>query len=387
MSDRRGRGILLIGTGFMGVAHAHAWSTAAHFFPVPAPRLVGVVARDAPRTAAFAESWGFERWGTDLDEALHWDGVDLVDVTSPNVLHHDHALAALAAGFPVTCEKPLAHGLAAASAMAAAARRSGLPTYVWFNYRRVPAVALARRLVAAGRIGRILQVRAAYLQSWGLRAPHSWRFDVEQAGSGAHGDINAHIVDMVRFVTGLEIEAVDGAVQRRVVDSHPDPSGAQVASSVDDVSIFLARLANGATATFEASRVAFGYLCAQRFEIHGDRGALRFDFERMNELAVVDGEAPLGEQGWTNVHVTRGDAGHPYVDRWWPEGHGLGYDHTFVHHAADVLAALDGRPIAGPLADFEDALRTERVLHAASVLSNGSSPVTVHGRDDARSAG
>ena len=211
-------------------------------------------------------------------------------------------------------------------------------TSVWFNYRRVPAVALAHRLVAAGRIGRIYHVRAAYLQSWGgPDTPLLWRFQGDIAGSGAHGDLNAHIIDSVRFVTGEEIVTVEGAIEHTFIEERAvlegqtggeiagagaSTTGSKAASTVDDAVLFLARLSGGGVASFEATRLATGYHNANRFEIHGDRGALRFNFERMNELEFYDLSNDAAVQGWTTIDVTRGGDGHPYVDAWWPDSHG-----------------------------------------------------------------
>ncbi len=373
-------GVLLIGTGFMGKMHSHAWLTVSHFFDTPTPRLVGVVATDPNRTEAFARRWSWSRWETDLARALAWEGIDLVDVTSPNNLHRAHSEAALAAGAHVICEKPLSHRLADSVAMVEAAERSGRRTYVWYNYRRVPAVTLARQLVHEGRIGRLLQVRAAYLQSWGLTSTHAWRFDSEQAGSGAHGDINAHIIDLARFITGDEIETVDGAVldtfvtQRELV---AEPGATSVRSTVDDVSIIVGHMRSGAVAIFEASRVATGYLTSNRIEVHGTLGAIRFDFEHMNRLEYFDATQPGHIQGWAAIHVTRGQHGHPYADHWWPEGHGLGYEHTFVNEAADVLADLAGHAPLAPLPDFADALQTEKILFAATLAARERTPIIV----------
>ncbi len=293
-------------------------------------------------------------------------------MTSPNNLHRTHSEAAFEAGAHVICEKPLSHRLSDSVAMVDAAERSGRRTYVWYNYRRVPAVTLARQLVREGRLGRLLQVRAAYLQSWGLAGEHAWRFDSEQAGSGAHGDINAHIIDLARFITGDEIETVDGAVLDTFVthrDLIAESGPTAVPSTVDDVSIIIAHMRSGAVATFEASRVATGYMTSNRIEIHGTLGAIRFDFEHMNRLEYFDATQAGHVQGWAAIHVTRGQHGHPYADHWWPEGHGLGYEHTFVHEAADVLADLAGRDPLAPLPDFADALQTEKVLFAATLAA------------------
>ncbi len=367
-------GVALLGTGFMGRAHSHAWRTAPTIFDLARrPVLRTVVGRDPAKTAAFAERWGWERSSTDWAEVVADPAVDLVDIATPNRAHPEQAIAALEAGKAVACEKPLAATLADARAMRDAAARTGRPTFMWYSYRRVPAVALAHRLVAEGRVGPIRHVRAAYLQSWGgPTTPMAWRFRAEEAGTGALGDLGSHIVDLARFVTGEEIVEVSGASAVRFVEERPAGSASE-GSTVDDAVAFLARLTGGALATFEASRVATGMKNANRFEIHGERGALRFDFERMNELGFLDATLPGPLQGWQTLYATHPE--HPWAGSWWPDGHGLGYDHTFVNGAADIVTALNGGGPVVPLPDFADAYETERVLAAVAVSARERRPV------------
>jgi len=392
MSDRLN--VALLGSKFMGRAHSNAWLKVAKFFPVdPPPVMHTVVARNAAELDKFARTWGWQHASTDWRATVTSDEIDLVDIGTPNDLHAEQAIAALEAGKHVACEKPLAGTLADAEAMAAAAATASGQTFVWFNYRRVPAVALARQLVASGAIGRVYHVRAAYLQSWGgPDTPLLWRFQSEVAGSGAHGDLNAHSIDAVRFVTGEEIVTVEGAIEhtfigeRAVLDGS---AGGEIAgagagtaqvkgrSTVDDAVLFLARMSGGGLASFESSRLATGYHNANRFEIHGDRGALRFDFERMNELAFYSLGNDPAVQGWTTIDVTRGGDGHPYADAWWPDSHGLGYEHSFVNQAADILTAIGGGEPRVPLPDFADALATQRVLHAAIQSARNRAPVAI----------
>jgi predicted dehydrogenase len=386
--------IALIGSKFMGRAHSNAWLNVGKFFDVdPLPTMHTVVARNDSELTAFAARWGWQHHTTDWHAAVTSDDVGLVDIGTPNNVHAEQAIAALEAGKHVACEKPLAGTLSDARAMAAAAVAAPGTTSVWFNYRRVPAVALAHRLVAAGRIGRIYHVRAAYLQSWGgPDTPLLWRFQGDVAGSGAHGDLNAHIIDSVRFVTGEEIVTVEGAIEHTFIEERAvlegetggeiagagaSTSGSKAASTVDDAVLFLARLSGGGVASFEATRLATGYHNANRFEIHGDRGALRFDFERMNELEFYDLSADAAVQGWTTIDVTRGGDGHPYVDAWWPDSHGLGYEHSFVNLASDVLTVIGGGAPVVPLVDFADALATQRVLHAAIESARQRAPISV----------
>jgi predicted dehydrogenase len=392
MTDRIN--VALLGSKFMGRTHSNAWLKVARFFPVePAPVMHTVAARNADEVTAFARTWGWQHATTDWRSAVTAEEIGLVDIATPNHVHAEQAIAALAAGKHVACEKPLAGTLADAEAMAAAAERARGTTFVWFSYRRVPAVALAYRLVASGALGRIYHVRAAYLQSWGgPEAPLVWRFQGDIAGSGAHGDLNAHVIDLVRFVTGEEIVSIEGAIEHTFIEERAlieggaggeiggagaGTSAATGRSTVDDAVLFLARMSGGGLASFEATRLATGYHNANRFEIHGERGALRFDFERMNELGFYNRDTDPAAQGWTTIDVTRGGDGHPYAEAWWPDSHGLGYEHTFINQAADILAAIGGGQPRAPLPDFADALQTQRVLHAATESARNRSPVVV----------
>jgi predicted dehydrogenase len=375
--------VALIGQQFMGRAHSNAWGQAARFFELRrAPVLEVVAAREARTLPAFARRWGWARWTADWRTLADDERLDLVDVATPNQLHAAQSVAMLRAGKHVACEKPLAGTLADARAMrdaAARAARRGVRSFVWFNYRRCPAVALAWQLVQQRRIGAIRQVRARYLQSWGGPAtPLSWRFQKALAGSGAHGDLNAHLVDLVRFLTGEEIEEVHGAAARTFVERRPLPAArrrgglgggrpalsGQGRSDVDDCLLFLAGLSGGGLASFEATRVATGHHNDHGLELNGTRGSLRFDFEDMNVLWLHE-PAPDGRrsEGWRKIMVTAPE--HPWVGRWWPEGHVLGYEHTFVNMTADIVATLSGRKPVVPLPDFADAYEVQRVLEAA----------------------
>jgi predicted dehydrogenase len=357
-------GIGLVGTGFMGRAHANAWRQAPCFFELGRrPVLRAVAGRRQAVAREFADRWQVERAMADWKSLLRDPAVDLVDVLTPNHLHAPVAIAALQAGRHVACEKPLAGTLDDARAMREAARKAKGRTFVWFNYRRCPAVGLMRQLVHEGRLGEIRQVRARYLQDWGGAAtPMAWRFDAKLAGSGAHGDLNAHLIDLVRFTTGLEIDEVCGAIEATFVGRRRSPRGRQ-ASAVDDAMLFLARLANGATASFEASRVATGNQNANCVELNGTRGSVRFDFERMNELEWWDHTLPARERGWSRIMCT--DARHPWVGAYWPAAHLIGYEHGFISMAADIVRVLTGQKPLLPLPDFEDAFRTQCVLEAA----------------------
>ena len=377
MSPDQRLNIAMLGTKFMGRAHAHAWRTAGRFFDLPTePGLRIVAGRDAEATRAFADRWGWEEATTRWRTAVSHPEVDLVDVATPNDLHAEQAIAALEAGKHVACEKPLAGTLDDARALRDAARRAEGDTFVWYSYRRVPAVALAHQLVQSGWVGRIYHVRAVYLQGWGgPDTPLLWRFRRGVAGSGALGDLSAHIVDMARFLTGEEIVEVSGSIVETFIKERtlPDDPSRTGRSTVDDAVLFLARFAGGAIGSFESTRLATGVKNANRIEIHGERGALRFNFERMNELEVFTADDPPHLQGWRTIQVTHED--HPWTGSWWPDGHGLGYEHTFVNQVADMVTAVSGGTPVVPLPDFDDAYQTQRVLEAAVVSARERSAV------------
>src|SRR5690349_576865 len=317
----------MIGYAFMGAAHSQAWRTVNHFFDLPlAARMSVVCGRSPDGVAAAAAKLGWESHTTDWRALVERDDIDLIDICTPGDTHAEIALAALAAGKHVLCEKPLANTVAEAREMAAAAAEAnahGVRAMCGFNYRRVPAVELMRRMVAAGRIGVLRHVRAQYLQDWIVDPsfPLVWRLRKEVAGSGALGDIGAHIVDMTQFVSGQSIASVS-ALMETFVRTRPLPSassGLAASSSsaetgevtVDDAAIFLARLGGGAVATYEATRFATGRKNALRVELNGSLGSLVFDFERMNELAFYDGALPAEEQGFSTILVT--EPNHPYM--------------------------------------------------------------------------
>ncbi|GIG29010.1 Gfo/Idh/MocA family protein [Cellulomonas marina] len=369
-------GVGMVGHAFMGAAHSQAWRVAPRFFDLPlTPRMVVVAGRRAEATRAAAERLGWDGWETDWRKLLVRDDVQLVDVCTPGDTHAEIAIAALEAGKHVLCEKPLANTVAEAEQMAAAARRAaehGVLAMVGFTYRRVPAVALARQLVAEGRIGAVRQVRAQYLQDWlaDPSSPLSWRLDKQKAGSGALGDIGAHAVDLAQFITGERLTGVSALLETFV---HERPVAAEGGSAlhgvggqgtgpvtVDDAAVFLARLDGGGIATFEATRMAWGRKNAIRLEINGTAGSIAFDFEDMNVLHLYEASDEGRTAGFRRIYVTEPD--HPYVGAWWPAGHGLGYEHGFVHQAVDLVRALaDGTQ---PEPSFDDGLQVQRVLDA-----------------------
>jgi predicted dehydrogenase len=374
--------VALIGQGFMGRTHSNAWGQVAKFFKAPLkPVMHSVFGQPDEPTAEFAANWGWQNVSNDWKRLVASREIDLVDVATPNYMHAPVAMAAIKAGKHVSCEKPIAGTLKEAKAMAQAAKKAGVKTFVWFNYRRVPAIALARQLVKQGRIGTIRRVRAWYLQDWaGPEVPLTWRFEKKYSGSGAHGDLNAHIVDMMRFVTGEEVTDICGAIAETFIKERKLMTGTVAGGiaagltaaaesgkvSVDDTVIFLCRFSGGAVASFEAARQAIGNQNRNGFEINGSLGSLRFDFERMNELEFYDATTPRIVQGWTNMMITHG-ADHPYVGAWWPDAHPIGYEHGFVNEASDILRVLAGLDPVVPIPDFADAYQTQRVLEAAMI--------------------
>ncbi|HJX43538.1 MAG TPA: Gfo/Idh/MocA family oxidoreductase [Geodermatophilus sp.] len=373
--DRPTLGVGLIGYAFMGAAHSQAWRTAPRFFDLPLrPELRVLAGRDATRVAEAAGKLGWDATETDWRRVLERDDVGLVDVCTPGDTHAEIAIAALDAGKHVLCEKPLANTVAEAEAMADAAARAaarGVRSMVGFTYRRVPAIGLARRLVAEGRLGRIRHVRAAYLQDWiaDPSAPMSWRLEKERAGSGALGDIGAHVVDLTQFITGETVTGVS-ALLETFVEERPLPAAAGSLSgvagegmgrvTVDDAAVFLARFSGGAVATFEATRFALGRKNGIRIEINGSEGSLAFDFEDMNVLEFFDGTEPAERAGFRRIIVTEPE--HPYVAAWWPAGHGLGYEHGFTHQVVDLVTAI--AKDEDPVPSFADGLQVQRVLDA-----------------------
>jgi len=383
MTDRTTRTlrVAMIGHAFMGNAHSQAWRTAPHFFALPAhPEMAVVVGRDAGRAAEAAARLGWAESATDWRAVVARDDIDLVDICTPGDTHAEIAIAALQAGKHVLCEKPLANTVAEAEAMTAAAdqaRAHGVRAMVGFTYRRVPAIGLARELVAEGRIGEIRHVRAQYLQDWiaDPEAPLSWRLDKEKAGSGALGDIGAHIVDLTQFITGSRITELTGRLEtfvkeRPYAESHAGLSGTASTErgpvTVDDAASFLATFAGGAMGVFEATRFATGRKNSIRIEVNGSLGSLAFDFEDMNVLEYFDARDDAQIAGFRRIIAT--EAVHPYVAAWWPPGHGLGYEHGFTHQVVDLVTAIaDG---SDPNPSFADGLQVQQVLAAVETSSD-----------------
>jgi predicted dehydrogenase len=363
----------LIGQAFMGRAHSNAYRQVARFFELPvAPVMHTIAGRNGETLRGFAAAQGWQHATTDWRALLGDPEIGLVDVATPNDVHREMSIALLEAGKHVACEKPLASTLAEAREMRDAAKGAGrAKTFVWFNYRRAPAIATAWQLLRERRLGRIYHVRASYLQSWGgPDTPLLWRFQKKHAGTGAHGDLNAHIVDLARFLVGEEVSEVHGAIERTFVEERTIPGTQKKGrSDVDDAVLFLASFEGGATASFEATRLAGGHLNDNTIEINGAEGSLRWNLENLNELWFHDNNDAPRERGWRRIMATSGD-NHPYYRAWWPDGHIIGYEHTFTNELADILMVLGGQQPAMPLPDFEDAYQTQRVLEAALVSAH-----------------
>jgi predicted dehydrogenase len=352
--------VAMIGAEFMGRAHANAWRQAPRFFELPRePVLQVVCARDAQKLARSAPRLGFAEYATDWRAVVARSDVDVVDVCTPGDSHAEIAIAAARAGKAVLCEKPLANTLAQAQAMAEAVRAAGVPNLVCHNYRRLPAVALAKRMLDEGRLGAIHHFRGAYLQDWIVDPafPRVWRLERARAGSGALGDIGSHQVDLARYLLG-EIREVSGLLHTFIAERPLPGGGGRGRVDVDDAALALLRFESGAIGSLEGTRFATGRKNANRFEINGARGSLAFDLERLNELELYEEQG--ASSGFRTVLAT--DSSHPYVSAWWPPGHALGYEHSFVHTIADFVRAIARGESASP--SFADGLANQRVLDA-----------------------
>jgi predicted dehydrogenase len=370
----------LIGYKFMGKAHSNAWRQLNHFFPdLPARvELAAICGRDAAAVGRARALYGWARAETDWRKIAQGPDIDIVDISTGNDTHCEMALAALGAGKAVVCEKPLARNLPEARQMLAAARRARTVSIVCHNYRRIPAVALARQMIESGELGkRLFHFRARYAQEWLVNPnfPRTWRLQKNLAGSGAHADIDAHIIDLARHLMG-EFKEVCGTMatfirQRPLpepgsVPPRPAPGGKMGRVTVDDAVSWIGRFENGALASLEATRFALGRKNHITFEINGDKGSLYFDFEDMNRLKFYSGADARRRRGFTDIIVTDREA-HPYARHWWPPGHIIGYEHTFTNTFADFVAAVASGSAMHP--SFLDGARCMAVMEAVAESS------------------
>ncbi len=363
----------MIGYGFMGRAHSNAFRRVDNFFKLGhTPVLQAACGRDADKLAAFVDDWGYASSESDWRKLVARDDIDLIDIGAPNHLHRDIALAAAANGKMVACEKPLAMNVAEAEEMTKAVEDAGVGNMVWFNYRRVPAITLAKQVIDEGRIGRPFHFRATYLQDWTIAedVPQGgaalWRLDANVAGSGVTGDLLAHSIDTAMWLNG-PITRVVARTETFIKEREHVETGKREPVTIDDACMFLAEFANGSLGTFESTRYARGRKNYNTFELNGEDGSVFFDLEDPQYLKFFEyTQLQSGKKvedhltGWRNVHVTNFE--HPYMDKWWVPGCTIGYEHTFVHAFADFLQGLDTGEPAQP--DFRAALATQRVCDA-----------------------
>lgn len=366
----------MIGYRFMGKAHSNAWRQAPHFFPLKAAvKLHTICGRDVKGVEAARDLLGWENASTDWEAVVNNPAIDIIDINTPNDSHAEIAIAAARAGKAVLCEKPLGLNVKQCEEMVAAVKKARVVNMVCHNYRRIPAIAQAKKMIESGLLGDIFHYRARYAQDWIVdpNFPLVWRLQKGVSGSGTHGDINAHIIDLGRYLIG-EFSEVCGLMNTFIKERPLEESagkgdglgakgGRKMGKvTVDDAALFIGRFKNGAIANLEATRFALGRKNHIELEINGSKGSLQFDFEDMNRLKYFNNEDPAGVQGFRDILVTEGGGKHPFVGNWWPPGHIIGYEHTFVHTIADfVNAVAEGKSVQPT---FEDGLRNEQVLEA-----------------------
>lgn len=357
----------IVGARFMGRAHSNAWSDVVRFYDLPFKVVMKAACDIDPQSEkSFAERLGWQSFETSWQKLVERNDIDVIDICTPNNLHMPVAVAAAKAGKHVICEKPLAMNAGEARQMFESAEASGVNHMVAFNYRRVPAIALAKRMIEEGKLGKIYHFNAVYYQDWLVdpEFPWVWRHDVQLAGSGAHGDMNAHTVDLARFLVG-DIESVCGQ-EKVFIEKRKKPGSDETGLvTADDSTSFLARFKGGAIGNFIATRFATGKKNFLRLEIFGSNGSVTFNLERLNELEYYSRRDEPGEQGFRNIIVTENT--HPYIDKWWPPGHIIGWEHTFIHEIGDFLLALAENKKIKP--DFNDGYKGQQILDAVTESS------------------
>jgi len=363
----------LVGCGFMGRAHSNAYRQVGQFFDAPRTVVLkAVCARKGDAARAFADTWGYESFETDWRRLVERPDIDLIDIASPNDTHAEIAIAAARAGKMVACEKPLGRNAAEGCAMVEAVEAAGVQNMVWYNYRRVPAVTMAKQLIDEGRLGRIFHYRAQFLQDWTISAdlPQGgaalWRLDSAVAGSGVTGDLLAHCIDTALWLNG-GIDTVSAMTETFIKERMHNLTGQVQKVGIDDASAFLARFHNGSLGLFEATRYARGHKALYTLEINGEHASIRWDLHDLHRLSYFDHGDEGKLRGWRSIHVTDGD--HPYMGKWWVPGLQIGYEHSFTHQVADFLMGLESGPVSVP--SFQDALATDRVTDA--VLTSAAS--------------
>ena len=357
----------LIGCGFMGRTHSNAYNRIQNFFPELAyqPLVKAVCSRNADKVREFAEQWGYESTETDWKVLIARDDIDAIDICTPNDSHAEIAIAAAAKGKMILCEKPLSRTLAEGQKMVAAIEKAGVPSTVWYNYRRLPAVTLAKQIIDAGKLGKIFHYRANFLQDWTIspELPQGgeglWRLDADVAGSGVTGDLLAHCIDTAMWLNG-GITDVSAVTETFIKERVHQISGKVQKVGIDDACIFHCHFENGSLGLFESTRYARGHKALYTFEINGEHASIRWDLHDLNRLEYFDNADESKVKGWRSIHVTDGD--HPYMDKWWVPGLGIGYEHSFVHQVADFLKSLETGEPCSPT--FTEAHQTQKVCEA-----------------------
>ncbi|QMU28567.1 Gfo/Idh/MocA family protein [Adhaeribacter radiodurans] len=367
MSNKKELRIGLIGGGFMGRTHSNGYKRVGDFFPELQyrPVLKAVCTRSADKVKAFAEQWGYESYETDWRAVVARDDIDAIDICTPNDTHAEIAIAAAAAGKMILCEKPLSRTLEEGQQMVEAINQAGVPNTVWYNYRRLPAVSLAKQIIDSGKLGRIFHYRANFLQDWTISADvpqggaGTWRLDVEAAGSGVTGDLLAHCIDTAIWLNG-SITDVSAVTETFVKERTHAVTGQKQKVGIDDACIFHCHFENGSLGLFESTRYARGHKALYTFEINGEHASIRWDLHDLNRLEYFDHRDESIVRGWRSIHVTDGDQ--PYMSKWWVPGLSIGYEHSFVHQVADFLKSLESGEPCSPT--FQEALETQLVCEA-----------------------
>ena len=366
MSTKKKLNVGLVGCGFMGRTHSNAWGQVTKFFDTEyAPVLKAICDVNRDRAEAFAAQWGYESAESDWRRLVERKDIDLIEIASPNNTHAEIAIAAAGNGKMVLCEKPLGRNVQEASAMVDAVERAGVVNMVSYNYRRVPAITMAKQLVDQGKLGRVFHYRAQFLQDWTISKdlPQGgdalWRLDVKVAGSGVTGDLLAHCIDTAMWLNG-GIDRVTAMTETFVKERHHNLTGKVEPVGIDDASAFMARFSNGSLGIFEATRYARGHKALYTLEINGEHASIRWDLHDLHRLSYFDHRDQGDLRGWRSIHITDGD--HPYMKHWWVPGLQIGYEHTFIHQAADFLQGLASGKMPGP--NFRDGLATDKVTDA-----------------------
>ena len=373
MSEKKNLNIGLVGYGFMGRTHSNAYCKVNNFFDLEyRPKLKAVCGRSSENAKAFAENWGYESIETDWKALIARDDIDAIDICTPNNTHAEIAIAAAKAGKMILCEKPISMNTAEGEEMVKAVEAAGVANTVWYNYRRVPAVSLAKKLIDEGRLGKIFHYRANFLQDWTISSelPQGgaglWRLDVNAAGSGVTGDLLAHCIDTALWLNG-GISDVSAMTETFIKERVHSETGKVQKVGIDDACTFMCHFGNGSLGLFESTRYARGHKALYTFEINGEKASIRWDLHDLHRMEYFDHGDDSLVRGWRSVHVTDGDM--PYMDKWWVPGLQIGYEHTFVHQVADFLDNLGKGQPTSPT--FREALETQKVCDA--VLDSASS--------------